>query len=399
MTAKVVKYEYPVKLVKDSYKKYIGVLKMMKRWISILLAVAMVAMLLAGCSGKSGTQSTSSEEKKLDCSKIKIGEITSLVVNDDGWCQATHESLKESMKELGIPDENLKVIENVAEDQVSVTNAYNALVSEGVNLIIGASSGYATFLSDLAAQNPDIVVAQQGDKTPNLIGYQIRNYEGMFLAGYACALMSKSDTLGFAASMSEASVRSAINGYALGAKYANPNAKVQLVWANSWYDVDIETQSAKTLINKGIKYMGMESSSPAIPQTCESNGAYCIGYNVDKQALAPKSVLFSYIWNFAPIFTDIITSVANGTSNSDTYYYKGGDCAKISDFNQDLVPKDVQDKVLQAKADIASGKINIYGGELKDNQGKELVPSGQTMSDDQINNQEFLVDNVIGSWK
>lgn len=37
-------------------------------------------------------------------------------------------------------------------------------------------------------------------------------------------------------------VRSAINGFALGAKHANPNAKVQLVWANSWYDVDIETQ-------------------------------------------------------------------------------------------------------------------------------------------------------------
>lgn len=382
-----------------SFKKYLGELKMMKRWISILLTVAMAAMLLTGCSGKSDTQSNSSAGKKLDYSNIKIGEITSLVVNDDGWCQATHESLKASMKELGIPEDNLKVIENVAEDQVSVTNAYNALASEGVNLIIGASSGYATFLSDLAAQNPDIVVAQQGDKTPNLIGYQIRNYEGMFLAGYACALMSKNDTLGFAASMSEASVRAAINGYALGAKYANPNAKVQLVWANSWYDVDIETQSAKTLINQGIKYMGMESSSPAIPQTCESNGAYCIGYNVDKQALAPKSVLFSYIWNFAPIFTDIITSVANGTSNSDTYYYKGGDCAKISDFNQDLVPKDVQDKVLQAKADIASGKINIFGGELKDNQGNVLVPAGQTMSDEQINTQEFLVDNVIGSWK
>lgn len=56
--------------------------------------------------------------------------------------------------------------------------------------------------SDLAAQNPDIVIAQQGDQVPNLIGYQIRNYEGMFLAGYACALMDGGDKLGFAGSMS-----------------------------------------------------------------------------------------------------------------------------------------------------------------------------------------------------
>lgn len=371
---------------------------MKKKWISILLLVAMAATLLTGC-GSSSTATKGNAGKKLDYSNVKIGEITSLVVNDGGWCQATHQSLLAAMKELGIPKENLKVIENVAEDQTSVSNAYNALASEGCNLIIGASAGYATFLSDLAAQNPDIIVAQQGDKVANLIGYQIRNYEGMFLAGYTCALMSKDDTLGFAASMSEASVRAAINGFARGAQYAKPNAKVKLVWANSWYDVDIETQSAKTLINQGIKYMGMEASSPAIPQTCEANGAYCIGYNVDMKALAPKAVLFSYMWNFTPIFKDIITSVVNGKASSDKYYYQGGDCAKISDFNEALVPKDVQAKVLQAKADIASGKIKVFGGELKDNQGKVLVPAGQTMSDDQINTQEFLVDNVIGTWK
>ncbi len=373
-----------------------------RRLVSLLLAVAFAVTLLAGCSGKTagpGTVTAGQTGKTLDYSKIKIGEITSLVVNDGGWCQATHQSILAAMAKLGIPKENLFPIENVAEEQVAVENAYNALASEGVNLIIGASSGYATFLSDLAAQNKDIVVAQQGDQKENLIGYQIRNYEGMFLAGYASALMSDSDTLGFAASMSEASVRAAINGYALGAKYAKPGAKVQVAWANSWYDVDLETQSARVLIDKGIKYMGMEASSPAIPQTCEARGAYCIGYNVDMKALAPKAVLFSYMWNFEPIFTKIITSVADGSASSDAYYYEGGECAAISAFNDAIVPKDVQTKVLAVKNDIAAGKIKIYGGELKDNKGNILVAAGETMSDEKINTQEFLVENVLGDWK
>lgn len=370
--------------------------------ISLLLAAVFAVVFLSACSGKSADPDKAASGqggKTIDYSKIKIGEITSLVVNDGGWCQATHQSILAAMKELGIPEENLLVIENVAEEQVAVANAYEALVSEGANLIIGASSGYATFLSDLAAQNPDVIVAQHGDRTENLIGYQIRNYEGMFLAGYACALMSDNDLLGFAASMSEASVRAAINGYALGAKYANPNAKVQVVWANSWYDVDLETQSAQTLINQGIKYMGMEASSPAIPQTCETKGAYCIGYNVDMKALAPKAVLFSYVWNFKPIFEKIITSVAEGTATSCDYYYEGGECASITEFNDDLVPKDVQEKVLKVKEDIANGKIKIYGGELKDNKGNVLVAAGETMSDEMINTQEFLVENVIGDWR
>lgn len=366
-----------------------------KKLLSVLLAVAIVAVVLAGCSD---SKQTNSAGKSVDYSKMKIGEITSLVVNDGGWCQATHQSILAAMKKLGIPEENLLVIENVEEEQVAVNNAYDALVAEGVDIIFGASAGYAAFLSDLAAQNPDIIVAQQGDKAENLVGYQIRNYEGMFLAGYASALMSDSDTLGFAASMSEASVRAAINGYALGAKYANPNAKVQVVWANSWYDVDLETQSALTLINQGIKYMGMEASSPAIPQTCQANGAYCVGYNVDMKDLAPKAVMTSFMWNFEPIFTKIITSVADGTVSTDDYYYEGGECAALSPFNDDIVPKDVQEKTEQVRKDIADGKINIFGGELKDNKGNILVPAGETMSDEMINTQEFLVENVIGDW-
>lgn len=372
---------------------------MKKKLICCLLMVTLLVTLFAGCSGKTETEVEGNASKTVDYADIKIGEITSLVVNDGGWCQATHQSLLAAMKELGIPEENLKVIENVAEDQTSVTNAYDALASEGVNVIIGASAGYATFLSELAGENSDIVVAQQGDQVENLIGYQIRNYEGMFLAGYACALMSERDELGFAGSMSEASVRAAINGFALGAKYANPKANVQLVWANSWYDVDLETQSAKTLINQGIQYMGMEASSPAIPQTCQDNNAYCIGYNIDMQALAPKSVLFSYVWNFTPIFKNIISSVSEGTADSSKYYYEGGECANISAFNEALVPKDVQEKILAVKADIASGKINVYAGELKDNEGNVLVPAGEIMGDDKIKTQEFLVENVIGTWK
>lgn len=371
---------------------------MKKKWISILLVVVMAAAFFSGCSGSAGPKGDA-EKEVLDYSNIKIGEITSLVVNDGGWCQATHQSLLTAMKELGIPESNLVVIENVAEDQTSVSNAYNALASEGVNLIIGASAGYATFLSDLAASNPDIVVAQQGDQVPNLIGYQIRNYEGMFLAGYASALMADSDKLGFAGSMSEASVRAAINGYALGAKFANPEAKVQLVWANSWYDVDLETQSAKTLINQGIQFMGMEASSPAIPQTCQANNAYCIGYNVDMHDLAPNAVLFSYMWNFAPIFKDILTSTVDGTADSSKYYYEGGDCAQLSPFNDVIVPADIQEKVLSVKAALDRGEIQVYGGELKDNEGNVLVADGEVMSDEDIKVQEFLVENVIGTWK
>ena len=88
-----------------------------------------------------------------------------------------------------------------------------------------------------------------------------------------------SNQLGFCASMDEASVRTAINclsHWAQNMQIRMPT--VQVLWADSWYDLDVESQNAKTLIDNGIKYMGMEASSPAVPQTCEET--WCISVSV-----------------------------------------------------------------------------------------------------------------------
>ena len=336
-----------------------------------------------------------------DFSSLKIGEIESYIVDDGGWCQATHQSIVAAMKELGIPEENLIVLEsNDDTDQAVTQTAAEELINEGCSLIIGASTGYASYLPEIAAQHPEVVFAQWGNKVNNLIGYEIRSYEGMFLAGYASELLSKDENpeLGFSASFNEFSVRTAINAYTLGAQYANPEATVRVASADSWYDIDKETQCAQSLIDAGIKYMGMEASSPAIPETCEKNGAFVVGYHNDMSALAPKAVLVSHMWNFAPIFKNIMINVAEGTATADDFYYWGGECSALSDF-ADFVPEEVVSQVNDLKAKIESGEVKVFAGELKDNAGNVLVADGEVMSDEDIIQQEFFVEGVTTSWK
>ena len=336
-----------------------------------------------------------------DFSNIKIGEIESYVINDGGWCQATHESIVAAMNELGIPEENLIVLEEIDDtDQATTQAAAEELINEGCNLIFGASTGYASFLPEIAAANPDVYFAQWGNKVDNLIAYEIRSYEGMFLAGYASELLSQDENteLGFSASYNEFSVRTAINAYALGAKYANPEATVKVASADSWYDIDKETQCAQSLIDAGIKYMGMEASSPAIPETCEKNGAFVVGYHNDMSYLAPEAVLVSHTWNFAPIFKNIMINVAEGTATQNDAYYWGGDCSKLTEFAE-FVPEEVVKQVVDLQTKIESGEVNVFAGELKDNAGNVLVPEGEVMEDDDIILQNFFVENVTTSWQ
>lgn len=335
-----------------------------------------------------------------DFSDMKIGEIESYVVNDGGWCQATHNSIVDAMDDLGIPEDNLTTLESIDDtDQASVQQAAEELIDKGCTLIIGASTGYASYLPEVAKEHPDVTFAQWGNKVDNLIGYEIRSYEGMFLTGYASELLSEDDNtqLGFSASYNEFSVRTAINAYALGAKYANDKATVKVASADTWYDIDKETQCAQSLIDSGIKYMGMEASSPAIPETCQKNHCYVVGYHNDRSKQAPKAVFVSFEWNFAPIFKNIMINVQEGTASANDFYYWGGKCSKLSKFAS-YVPKSVVKKVNDLKKKIDDGSVQVYSGELKDNKGNVLVKKGDVMSDSDIIQQNFFVDNVQTSW-
>ena len=399
---------------------------MKKRISALVLAMLFVLSALIGCGQSTKADDTtapadtnaSTEAKEsesqtaeetasgtsVEAADVKIGVITTLVKNDGGWCQAQYEGITGAMENVGLDTETqLLFLENIAEEQSSVQAAVDQLVNEGCQIIFGASTGYAPILSELALSYPDVYFAQVGDKVENIIGYQIRDYQAMYLCGYLMGLMSDSDELGYSAGMSEASVRRGINAFALGAKAANPNATVTVMWANSWYDIAAETECANTLINMGIKYMGINASSPAIPEACEKAGAFCTGYHMDMKDRAPKAVTTSFEWNWAPIITDIIEQYMAGTLSTDTYYFWGADkdCARISDINMDIVPQEVADKVLEMKDKIISGEIEVYdGGEegLKDNKGNVLVAPGEIMSDEDIMSQMFLVENVKGEW-
>ncbi|MBQ8663014.1 MAG: BMP family ABC transporter substrate-binding protein [Eubacterium sp.] len=379
---------------------------MKKRLLSIILVGAMAIACLAGCGSEGGNEGgagsaagegTGSAIASME--DIVVGEIQSYVINDGGWCQATHEGLVAAMENAGIPAGNLMTLEEVYEEQAAVYAATEQLIEEGANVIVGTSTGYSGYLAELKAEYPDVTFIQYGTEVEGLASFALRSYEAMFVAGAVCEMMSMADggnaQLGFSASMDEFSVNTAINAYALGAQYINPEATVKVACADSWYDVDKETQCAQSLIDAGIKYMGMEASSPAIPQTCEKNGAYCVGYHIDMSEYAPEAVLFSFTWNFAPIFETIFADIVAG--NVQSMYYMGGECAALTDFS-DKVPADVQTKAAEIQAGIADGTINVYGGPLADRDGNELVAEGAVMDDNAILLQEFYVNGVDCAW-
>ena len=218
------------------------------------------------------------------------------------------------------------------------------------------------------------------------------------MCGYAAALMSDVDQLGYVAPNPQTSVVRGINAFAAGAKAARPNATVQIAWVNSWYDPAIEKECANSLLQSGIKCLGYNGSSTAVCQAAQEAGGYCTGYNIDMHDYAPEAVLTSFCWNWAPQFKEIITQIASDKwDNSPKYAGIEEGAAALSDWNAEIMPADVIEKCNAMYEDILNGKYVVMGGPLSDRDGNELLADGETFTTEELIDCYWLLDNVIGT--
>jgi basic membrane protein A len=68
---------------------------------------------------------------------------------------------------------------------------------------------------------------------------------------------------------------------------------------------------------------------------------------------------------------------------------------KLAPLNA-AVPPEVKDQVAKVEKDIVAGKFHPFAGPVKDNEGKERVAAGKTMSDDEMQKMDFYVEGVQG---
>ena len=104
---------------------------------------------------------------------------------------------------------------------------------------------------------------------PNVSTYNSRFYEGRYVQGQIAAKMSKAGVAGYIASFPIPEVVMGINAFMLGAQSVNPDFKVKVVWANTWFDPGKEADAAKALIDQGVDIITQHTDSTAPMQVAD----------------------------------------------------------------------------------------------------------------------------------
>ena len=188
--------------------------------------IAATAVMLTAGAGMSGASAAD---------KLKVGFIYLGPVGDLGWTYQ-HDLARQAMvKEFGDKVETT-FLENVSEGPDS-ERSIEQLARAGNKLIFTTSFGYMEPTLKVAKKYPNVhfehATGYKRDK--NVSTYSGRFYEGRYIQGIIAAKMSKSGVIGYIGSFPIPEVISGINATMLGAQTINPNIKVKIIWANSWF--------------------------------------------------------------------------------------------------------------------------------------------------------------------
>jgi basic membrane lipoprotein Med (substrate-binding protein (PBP1-ABC) superfamily) len=354
-----------------------------------LVTLALTLVAVAGCGG-SPTPTTGNTPIK--AAWIYVGPI-----NDGGWTTAHDKGRQYVVSQLG---DKVKTTykENVPEGP-QVSQVIDSLVADGNKIIFGTSYGFQDQMAAAAKKYPNVYFEQAtGDKLDkNLAEFFGAAEDTDYLTGMAAGAASKSGKIGFVAPFPIPEVIREINAFTLGAQAMKPNATVQVIWTNTWFDPGKEKKAAETLIAAGVDVLGQGQDSPATGDAAKAKGLKWAGYDSDQSAYAPDQWLTATVYNWGPYELTRVKAAIDGSWKSGSYY--GG----LKDGFVDLAPfgKSVAAETVTAinakKAAVKDGSFYEFTGPLKDQTGAVKVPAGTKLTLNDILGMMWFVQGVIGT--
>ena len=258
----------------------------------------------AGGGGESGGQEG-----------FKVAVLTPGTSNDGSWGEAVSEGAEETAEKYGA---DVQIAANL-EEPAQYQQQGLALAQAGYNVVINANAAMGSVTEELAKKFPDTKFGQVAvgiDPLPENVATNTPLLpDATFQAGVLAGLTSKSGTVGTIGGFEFPALTSEMEGFALGARYANPKIKVLRTYINTWTDAGKAKAAAQAQASQGadVIFSATDQATQGIYQLAESGGTlkYVIPQYLDKSSQAPNVVLTSAVYNLQGSVGSFIEMYAN----------------------------------------------------------------------------------------
>ena len=362
----------------------------MKKLISVLLSLAMI-LALAACGNNTDTSSKAPEgtTKAADTTTKAADQTTQaapsalddfkmgfIFLHDPAsstYDNNFYQAALAVQKELGLKDDQFIFKWNVPEGPECQDTA-EEMADAGCKVVFADSFGHETYMIEAAKNYPNVQFCHATgtqSRTVNVANYHnafASIYEGRYLAGIAAGMKlaelvkeGKTPKVGYVGAYPYAEVVSGFTSFFLGVRSIVPDATMDVVYTNSWFDIALEKEAALKLINDGCVLLSQHADSEGAPKACEEKGIPNVAYNVSTINLGPNTALISSKINWAPYYKMVIDAVSKGESFATDWcgsFATGS--VELTELNTKAAAAGTQEAIDKAKAELEAGTLKVF---------------------------------------
>lgn len=294
---------------------------------------------------------------------------------DKSFNDSAYNGLQNAVRELGI--EAAYIEPGEGSDRES---AIRSLAAEDYDLIIGVGFIFTDDVNNIALEYPDkkfacidyvIKTDSEGNMIPppaNVTAIKFREEEGSYLVGAIAAMVSKTGKIGFIGGMDIPLIHKFETGYKAGARAVRPEIKIISNYAgvtgSAFKDPAKGKELAMSQYGNGVDiiYHASGSTGLGVFEAARNYNKLAIGVDADQYSEAPGFILTSMIKNVdVAVFNTIKDCIDKKfTGGVKIFGTKENGVGFVYDKNnQNLIPKNVMDKVNELKSRIIKGAIKV----------------------------------------
>ncbi|AFZ65694.1 BMP family ABC transporter substrate-binding protein [Deinococcus peraridilitoris] len=369
-----------------------------------------LATTLALTASMAGAQSD-----KLKACFIYVGPV-----GDIGWTYAHDEARRAAEKQL--PWLETKYVESVPEG--NATPVIDRLVAENCKVIFTTSFGFMDQTLEAAKKYPNVIFAHASGfkRAPNMATYMADFYQVYYLNGLMAGALTKTGNIGYVAAFPIPELKRHISAFALGARAANPNAKVNVKWINAWFDPAKAREASEALIAQKNDVLAFTEDTATVVQTAARRKVPSFAHYSPMYKFAPDYVVSGQLVHWDKIYVDFLKKVKSGEyttknlQNVDYWWLMKEGAVELGTqngmaINPKWVPQlkaakmkvngktvSVYDHVMELSKNLTSAKptFDPFTGPIKDRNGVTRVPAGKVMTPAELNNMQWVVPGVTG---
>lgn len=351
-----------------------------RRTLGVRLVMALAVVLAAVTTGCGGSESSGAAPAEATTSvettsgststvegaategeDIKVAALFTQSVSQGNWDPAGYAAFTAMAEKYGW---DARHVEQASYEKAPAI--LRDLASEGTQLIILHSSGYAAAVEEVAPDFPDtqFVVfsfALDTKGIPNYSAWSMDWDQVGFVKGAIAALASKSGKIAVFGGEPVPSAERTIEYIERGVKYTNPDIEMTTAYIGSWTDAAKAKELAIQAVNGGADVLipVADTAGAGVQQAAEENGGLTLGEYIDQSATYPNSVITSTIVDMEGAYDEIGQAFVDGNLNGQIVQMniESGDLSLVTPFRN--VDPAIEERVDEIMSGIADGSIDV----------------------------------------